>query len=214
MDFAAAGPNGEPASGLAVQNYIKGRIGFGCVSGDGSEYLFFADETAKNMYMEDPSDPSLQALILATIPLEPEYTVAINLISPAFCPVFLGDTGNSITYTFSTTTKSGDSFSEGVVATYSISRGSMTRTVTETYRPGATVSFNLDDYLLEGSNMINISIRGLESGITATKSVTYQVINLSLTSTFDVSTVYAISSSNQNMAVPYTLEGTDVKTME
>lgn len=69
MDFAAAGPNGEPASGLAVQEYIKGRMGVGYTVENGTVHLFFADEAARDKYMENPEDPERQKLILDRITL-------------------------------------------------------------------------------------------------------------------------------------------------
>jgi len=48
MDFAAAGPHGEPASGYAVQNYIKDKIGVGYYDADTARHLFFKDDVARD----------------------------------------------------------------------------------------------------------------------------------------------------------------------
>lgn len=214
-DFTHAGPNGEPASGLAVQNYIKSidtkKYGAGFTLEDGSAHLFFTDETDMNAYIADPTQTEL---IKDRIELEPMYNITATLISPTVMPVFLGSTGNYIRYTFETVNKNGQQVAESVVATYIITRGTSSRTVTEVYNSGTTVAFNADAYLLEGTNNVSITIKGQFTKVSTTIGVTFQVINLSLTDDFDISKVNDATQAGATIGIPYAAEGSGTKTME
>ena len=214
-DFTHAGPNGEPASGLAVQNYIKSidtkKYGAGFTLEDGSAHLFFTDETDMNAYIADPTQTEL---IKDRIELEPMYNITATLISPTVMPVFLGSTGNYIRYTFETVNKNGQQVAESVVATYTITRGTSSRTVTEVYNSGTTVAFNADAYLLEGTNNVSITIKGQFTKVSTTIGVTFQVINLSLTDDFDISKVNDATQAGTTIGIPYAVEGSGTKTME
>ena len=107
-DFTHAGPNGEPASGLSVQNYIKSidakKVGSGFTLEDGSAHLLFADAGDLEIWKADRTRTDL---IIDRIALEPAYSISIDLISPTYVPVFAGTIGNTIDYTFTTINKSG-----------------------------------------------------------------------------------------------------------
>ena len=211
MDFAAAGPNGEPASGLAVQNYIKKKIGVGYTVENGTEHLFFADEVARDAYI---ADPSREDLIIDRLPLESMYHMSYNLLSDIYNYLFVGGTGNVIRYTFETTNKSGGIIAEPVTVTYTIVRGGTKQVVTMRYGAGTEVAFNVDKYLLEGTNSITVAIRGQLSNVGVSFSVVYQVISLSLVDSVDISRVYRPNSGDTSLAVPYVVSGAGQKTME
>ena len=215
-DFTHAGPNGEPASGLAVQNYIKGidskKAGIGYTLPDGTAHLLFADTEDRDSYLNDPTQTQL---IVDTIPLEPLYNMTITVLSGLYVPVFLGSTGNYLRATFLTRNKFGETVNEDVTVQYVISRGTSRQTVTQIYNPGITAVFNVDQYLLEGANLISITATGNTTGATFTTVVTYQVINLTFTDNVNIATVYDINQTpNLSIAIPYAVSGTGQKIME
>lgn len=82
------------------------------------------------------------------------------------------------------------------------------------YRAGQAVSLNVDKYLAEGTNNIIISIVG-ETTLAATSvSVTYQVVNLSLSSDYNISNVYDLRSSSTSAEIPFSVSGYGTKVVE
>lgn len=214
-DFTAAGPNGEPASGLAVQNYIKSidskKVGIGYTLPDGSAHLLFADTEDRDAFIEDPSRTDL---IIDRFTLEPMYFMTYTLESPVYNYLFTGDTGNVIQYTFETTNKSGGIVAEPVNVVYTIIRGGTRQVINASYASGTEVEFNVDKYLLDGTNSVSVSITGQLSKIGVSFSVVYQVINLTLADTFDISRVYNPNGAVNSLEIPYAVSGQGQKTMQ
>ena len=215
MDFTNPVHDGRPASGLAVQNYIKeidsNKLAVGYTEEGGARHLFFCDEADRDAYIEDPTKTYL---IKDTIELEPMYYMNVSPISDLYNTVFLGDKGNFIEYTFETTNRGGHVVAEAVTATYTFSSAGTTRSVTQNYAPGTTVRFNVDNYIIEGTNNINIEIKGQLTKVSTSFSVVYQVVNLVLTDTMDISKVYRINDGDENVQIPYSVSGVGQKTME
>jgi len=215
MDFTDCGEQHLPASGKSVQNYIKSidasKYGVGYTLEDGSAYLFFADAEDRDSYIADPTKTEL---IKGRIELEPLYHMTVTRISPAFTPVFLGSTGNYLQFSFATLNKDNQEVSEAVTVTYTITRGSSTQVITENYRAGTTVSFNVDQYLLEGSNSISVNVKGQLTKVSTAFGVTYQVINLILSDNMDISRVYDMSDQAASAEIPYSVQGAGQKIME
>ena len=214
-DFSKAGPKGEPASGLSIQRYIKSidnsKFGAGMTTPDGGEHLFFVDAEDMQTYIDDPTR---EDLILDRVQLEVQYTMSATLLSESFAAVKLGSVGNYIEYTFETMNKNGQIVSEPVTVTYTISRGSTTKVITETYIAGTTARFGVDSHLLEGTNNISIRVKGNLTNVSTLFGVTYQVINLELSDNFNIATVNVIESQGQTIGIPYQVSGTGTKTME
>ena len=63
MDFTDPVGDGRPASGLAVQNYVKeidsNKFGCGFTTDGGTAHLFFADEEDRDAYIADPTQTEL-----------------------------------------------------------------------------------------------------------------------------------------------------------
>lgn len=142
-----------------------------------------------------------------------QYTAEINLITPNFNAVLEGSTGNYIEFTFDTLNENGNTLGEGVTCTYIIVRGSTKKTITERYRYKSQVKFNVDKYLKEGSNDITIGIVGNISGASASLGLTFQVVNISMSTTYDVSKVYDVRTDSK-IEIPYSVSGTGTKTVE
>ena len=207
--------NGLPFSGRAVQKFIKDTLGtkMGYFHYDTAtnRYLVFANEESKDKYLENPQ---LTELVLGAFDAPFNYSAEVNLISEPYVAVPLGTTGNYIEFTFDTKNKNGASVGEDVVCTYTIMQGNAKKVVTQKYRSGTSVKFNVDGYLKEGANRITIGIVGQTTLAATTVGVTYQVVNLTLTDDTDITAVYDLSDGSKTLAVPFTMSGYGTKIVE
>jgi hypothetical protein len=215
QDWGYDSSTGLPYSGRAVQKFIKEqfgtKMGYFFYDTSGNRYLVFASEESKDEYLANPTKTEL---ILGSFDAPFNYEAEINLLSDSYVAVPLGTTGNVIEFTFKTKNKNGDEIPEDVVCTYTIVRGSMKKKVSQRYRSGQHVRFNVDKYLSEGANRITIGIVGQTTFAATTTGVTYQVANLTLTDNLDIAKLYNLTEGEQVMEIPFTLSGTGAKTME
>ena len=205
-----------PVRGNRVQEFIKktleNKMGVFHYDETNNRYLVFADNESRDAYLEDPSQVNL---ILGTFDAPFNYSAELTLTTPNYVAILLGSKNNYIDFTFDTKNKQGQSVGEDVICTYTFIRGSVKKEVIQKYRPGTSVHFNIDDYLMEGTNTIIIGIVGQNTLAATTVSVTYQVINLQLSDSFDISSVYNLLDNPETIiSVPYTVSGVGVKTME
>ena len=215
QDWGLDTSNGLPFSGRAVQKFIKetlnSKMGYFYYDLSSNRYLVFTDEDAKNKYLEDPTQTNL---ILGTFDAPFNYEASINMITPSYNAIFLGSTGNYLDYTFDIVNKQGASTGENVVVTYTFIRNGAKQTVTEVRRYGESVHFNIDEYLLEGTNTIIIGITGQNTYAATTTSVTYQVVNLSFSDNIDISKSYDLTNGSKTMEVFFSISGYGTKTVE
>ena len=204
-----------PVSGNRVQEFIKGTLdkkgGIFYYDSTNNRYLVFSDEYTRDEYLEDPQKVEL---ILGTFEAPFNYSAEINLISESYVAILVGAENNYIDFTFDVKNKQGNSTGEDVVCTYTFIRNSTKKTVTQKYKYGTSVHFNIDAYLETGTNNIIIGIVGQNSLAATTVAVTYQVIDLQLTDTTDISKVYNLTSGDGMLEIPYTISGVGAKTME
>lgn len=205
--------------GTRVEEYIKkclaaldrGKAGYFHYDTANNRYMVFADADAMEAYMADPAGQ--QELLLAVFDAPFNYTAEINLISGSFVPLLSGSTGNYLEFTFDTRNKSGQSVGEDVVCTFTFVRGSVKKRVVQKYRRGTTVRFNIDKYIETGTNNITVGIVGQSTLAATTVGVTYQVVDLRLTDSFDIAEVHDLSLSTR-IEVPYSISGYGAKVME
>ena len=207
---------GLPYSGAAVQKFIKDRLnskaGFFHYDASGSRYLVFADEAARDTWL---LNPSMTELVLGSFDAPSNYELILSLETDTFVPVLLGSTGHTVDFTFSTRTKAGEPVAEGVTAVWTFTRGSRRETVNAAYRAGQRVSMSVDDYLSEGTNTVSVTLKGDTTMATAAATVTFQVVDLQLSSGYDISTVYdLLSDSNAVAEVPFSVSGYGTKVVE
>ena len=204
---------GEPVSGEKVQKFIKDTLQekAGCFYHDTvqNNYLIFADEEDRDTYLEDPEHH--EDLLKFTIELDPMYYMRIYSTTPQYNPVFFGDKGNYVRYTFETETKEGGTFGESVSATYTIQCGSSVVTVNESYSLGTSVAFNVDKYLLEGTNNVTVVIKGETTGVSTIWQWVFEVVSLSISDAFDLTNVY---HNGDNMTIGYRVTGNLSKRVE
>lgn len=115
----------------------------------------------------------------------PREIVLNNLVDVKY--IRLGDTGTTIDFSFYTQESNGDISREAVSVYYTFQNDSNSQTVSSIYAPSTNVSFNVDRYLREGTNTITIFIKGRSTGAMRTVVINYNVIELSLETSFDVS---------------------------
>lgn len=206
---------GLPVSGEMVQRFIKEtfsqRAGVFYYDNTNNRYLVFADAEARDEYLLDPTQTEL---VLGTFDAPYNYSAEINLTSAAYNAVAYGSTGNYIDFTFDVKNKQGVSTGENVTVTYTFIRNAIRKTFTETRKFGDTVHFNIDKYLGEGTNTIMVGIIGQTSLAATTAAITYQVVNLTIEDSLDISKSYNLTSGSQLLEVPFTVSGFGTKVVE
>lgn len=205
-----------PVKGNRVQEFIKNtfdkKAGTFYYDNTNNRYLVFADEDTKNEYLEDTSKIDL---ILGTFDAPFNYSAEINLLTPNYVAILNGSSGNYIDFTFDTKNKQGQSVGEDVICTYTFIKNSVKKTVVQKYKYNTSIHFNIDSYLEAGTNIITIGIVGQNTLAATTISVTYQVVDLKIIDNMDIATEYnLINNPEATVAIPYTVSGTGVKTME
>ena len=214
-DWGLDARNGFPYSGESVQRFIKeslnGKAGIFYYDTANNRYLVFANEEARDEYL---SDPTKTDLIIGTFDAPFNYSAEIHLGTPLYNAVFLGSVGNYIDFTFDVKNKQGASTGENVTVTYTFVRNSIKQVVRENRRFGESVHFNVDKYLGEGTNVVTVGIIGQSSLAATTVSVTYQVVNLTISDEMNISTVYDLSEGSKTLAVPFSVSGYGTKTVE
>lgn len=206
---------GLPVSGRRVQEFIKGELGrrAGVFHYDtaNNRYLVFADGESRDRYLEDPD---LKDLLLGAFDAPFNYSAKIELLTPMYNAVQAGSKGNRVEFSFDTQNKQGQSMGENVLCTYTIRRGTYKQTVTEQYAPGKVVSFPLDDYLNEGTNHVTVAIQGVNTLAATSLTLTYRVVNLSISCETDVARVYDLSGGAQTLEAVVNVSGYGTKVVE
>ena len=206
---------GLPVSGNQVQAFIKssldGKAGLFYYDTTKNRYIVFADEQAKDEYLENPTKTDL---IIGTFDAPFNYTAEINLVTPTYNAVYLGATGNYLDFTFDVKNKQGASTGENVVITYTFLRNATKQVVSQVARHGEVIHFNIDKYLGEGVNTVIIGVTGQTTLAATTVSVTYNVVNLQLTDETDISIAYDLSEGAKIMEIPFTVKGSGTKVVE
>lgn len=216
QDWGKDESNNLPYSGAAVQKFIKDtfrqKLGFLYYDTTSNRYLAFADEASKDEYLANPTQTEL---ILGAFDAPFNYEASISLLSDSYVPVLLGSKGNYVSFDFDIKNKSGASVGESVNATWTFIRGNSKQTLKAKYRYGQTVSLNVDKYLSEGTNNIIITIVG-ETTLAATSvSVTYQVVNLQLSSDYNIARSYNLQAEPNAVAeIPFSVSGYGTKVVE
>ena len=207
---------GLPVAGGRIQEYLKeqldGKAGIFHYDTSNNRYLVFADADTRDEYL---ADPTKTGLLLGTFDAPFNYSAEITLSSPAYKAILSGTKNNYIDFTFDTKNKSGQSVGEDVVATYTFIRNGVKKTVTERYRYGTAVHFNIDNLIDTGANNITVGIVGQTTLAATTIGITYQVIDLQLSSSYNVSNHYnLVENPASTAAIHYRISGYGTKVME
>ena len=207
--------NNLPVRGSRVEEFLKGslnsKIGVLFYDTTNNRYLAFADEEERDKYIADPTQTDL---ILGNFDAPFNYTAEIHLTTPAYNAIFVGDTGNYIDFTFDIKNKQGASTGESVIVKYTFMRGATKQEVSEMRPFGSSVHFNIDKYIAEGTNTIIVAVTGQNTLASTTVAITYEVVNLQLTDTLDISKVYNLTNGTATLDVPYAISGYGTKILE
>ena len=214
-DWGLDESNGFPFSGQSVQKYIKkaldSKAGVFYYDTYNNRYLVFSDEENRDKYLADPTQT---ALLIGTFDAPFNYTAEIHLTTPSYNAIFVGDKGNYIDFTFDIKNKQGASTGESVIVKYTFTRGATKQEVSEIRAFGSSVHFNIDRYIAEGTNTIIVSIIGQTTLAATTVAITYEVVNLQLTDSLDISKVYNLTEGAASLNIPYSISGYGTKIVE
>lgn len=203
----------EELTGQQVQEFIKkaleGKFGVLYYDSSNNRYIVFADEENRDKYLADTTQTTL---ILGTFDAPFNYSASIALLSPSYAAIPKGKEGNYIQFSFDIVNKQGQSVGEDVIVTYTLTRGAVKTVVTEQYRRGTTVNFNVDKYLDEGTNNITIGVVGKTTLAATTVGVTFLVVDLALSDEIDISKVY--TAQDDIAQVSFSLSGYGRKIVE
>jgi hypothetical protein len=212
-DWGRDASNDLPYSGEAVQEFIKRtfkqKFGYFHYDESQNKYLVFADENSKKLY-DDSGDPGL---ILGTFDAPAAYTIEVDLQSGVYNSVLSKSTGNLLRFKFVTKKQTAD-VPEAYKCLITFVNGGVKKSVPMYYQPEEGmkgVTLNIDNYLLDGTNTITISLKGETSSASTTVTAIYNVINLNLKDNLDISKVY---NPGDNLAIPVTVSGSGTKILE
>ena len=202
--------------GTRVEEFLKkaldSKAGVFHYDNTNNRYIVFADEESQDAYFDDPTRTDL---IIGTFDAPFNYSAQLTLSSPTYVAILAGAKNNYIEFTFDIMNKQGQSVGEDVVCTYTFIRGSNKKVVTEKYRYGQAVRFKVDDYITTGANTVTVGIVGQNTLAATTVGITYQVVDLQLSDTYDVSQSYnVVTNPNAAAAIPYSVSGYGTKVME
>lgn len=208
----------EGYAGSRVEEYIKGQLdlkaGVFYTDSANNKVLVFADETNRDLYLEDPQAHA--GFLIAALDIPSEYRAIITLVdTPSVNYIAYGAVGNYIRAVFDTVNSADESVGENVNVTVTIRSGSSTRRIARPHTYGTQFVFSVDGYLSEGTNNITIGIVGENTLAATTVGVTYHAITLRLSDSLDISRVYTGEATGSNiLSVPFSLAGSGVKHLE
>lgn len=184
---------------------------------ENSVYRFFRDAEKRDAWIAatvaNEMTPEIAAYEFTESFTAPApYTININSLKDNQY-ILWGTTGNTVEFSFQTVDGNSNmgEVNESVDVYYTFKTPQGTSTTSNIYNSGAPVRMVVDDYLALGTNVITILIRGRSTGAIKTVVVTYYVIELSISSTFDISKSIP---ENSNFSVTYTVRGQSDKTVE
>ena len=212
----------DAAAGSAVQNYIQESLNgkWGCVyDNNAGKYYIFADEESRDIYLQHEADetltPEIEALKLAEMNSFSNYTIKITLDSEQTKPVnaiLIGQTGNKVVFVANTYDNDGNELDEAITVNYTITRPDGSKSfVTHFVATKQVEEAVVDNYLVEGQNTVAINIVGSQSNAIANATVVFQVINLNVEDSYDISKVHDVSGGkNQSLSVTFSVSGSSV----
>lgn len=162
----------------------------------GGVYRFFPDEEKRDAWIEKYLDdelinyPEIEAyeIFKGGIVAPAPNTINITILNDNL-PILNGSTGNTLNFTFDTVDGNGQPVYETVDVFYTFRSSAGTKNASTVYSAGTEVHFNIDKYISLGKNSITITVKGKSTGASKTVVATYNVVELTLTSTFSIANV-------------------------
>jgi len=165
-------------------------------------YRGFASEERKELWISDNNAYAKYELFNFVAPAP----FSIN-VSGLRDNVFLlqGQKDNEISYTFQTVDGNGKQINESVTASYTFENEGNTTTISRIYSAGTEAKLKIDNYIKSGENHITINLKGRTTSATEVIVLTYTVIDLNLSSNFNVNEVF---SPSKDIDITYSVSGT------
>ena len=206
-----------PLSGGVVQQYIQDNFDskagyFYSDASAGKCYVFASREDWENWH--EAGDDENSDLIIGTFGITANFTMTIDIAqSESSKSAASGSTGNTITFTWNVKDLRDSSITTEDANCYlTFTNGTVTKSISfRVSGSNHTITQNVDEYLLDGENRIDIMVTGLNSKVSSSRQITYNIIALGLTSSYDISKVWTIDDT---LTIPYTLTGSDLSVTE
>ena len=206
-----------PLAGSVVEKYIKDnfkhKAGYFYSDGTQGKCFVFANEDAYNRWAA--SGGKDESEILGSFGITENYRANINVDGfSSNKSAASGSKGNTIDFNWSIVDTRGAGSDTGEDATCNLVFTNGT-TVRKTSFPVSadrkTVSYNVDNYLLDGTNRIQVTITGTTHKVSAMLTITYTIVNLSLLDNFNIGQKFTFDDT---INILYTLKGVGTTTTE
>ena len=206
-----------PLAGSVVEKYIKDnfdhKAGYFYSDGTQGKCFVFANEDAYNRWVA--SEGKDESEILGSFGITENYRANINVEGfSSNKSAASGSKGNTIGFNWNIVDTRGAGSDTGEDATCNLVFTNGT-TVKKTSFPVSadrkTVNYNVDNYLLDGTNRIQVTITGTTHKVSAMLTITYTIVNLSLSDDFNIGQRFTYDDT---VNVLYTLKGVGTTTTE
>ena len=206
---------GLPVAGEVVQKFIKdsldskaGYIGFEKIT---NKYVLCRDKELFDAYAKTVEDGAAdRSMIIGDFTAPFEYDMIVDLDEPenAYKVSLVGENNNVIKFSFHTEDSKGNVIKEAVMVTYTFKKGATVQTVMKQYTPETTtVTFDANEYLLEGINNVTMTVVGQTTTAASTKTITFRIVKLSLEDNLDISQAYNIADAPAYLSIPFKITG-------
>lgn len=207
-----ASTGGNPVSGERVQEFIKNileeKVGEVYHDQVNTRYLCFSDAENRDLYLQDREANA--ALLIAAFDAPANYSAEVEILSAQSVSFLKGEINKTLEFMFDIKNKQGMTTGDSALVTYTITNGGSKQVVKQVAQSMQRIVFLLDNYLLDGQNIVTLSITGRTTLATIMASATYTKIDLSLTSSFD----FSIPASVNELSIPITVSGLGQKYIE
>lgn len=158
--------------------------------------------------------PEIAALEFSgnTIPGSEQYQLAVTVKTDTFLAAY-GTKNCIFRFFFSTVDRINDVPTEesvDVYFTFESTKGKKTVSKRFQYKKEDT-EFNITDWLEAGENIVTITVTGTTSGLTRTERATFTLVDIKLTSSFNIAIP---RQQGQSFGIPFTLAAPGEKTIE
>lgn len=213
--------NNLPVRGSRIEEFIKAEFDtkFGYSRIVSGEEQYFANEESAALYDTDPNTYSYLLLNSILLPTGgggsgADYTALINLSTPQYNAIKLGSYGNVLNFSVDIKNSQGQSTGELIDVIINISHNASVQTQRQSVVAGRHISLELDDYLKEGTNTVNIRIIGKTSGSSTMVAVIYEVVNLGIEDYYEAANFIDMREGEATIQVPYSIYGYGTKKLE
>lgn len=184
---------------------------------DKCKRIFMNDEDAQRWFTARDNKEmteEIAALEFAggTIPGTEQYQLTCTVLNDNAFKRY-GGTGHTLQFRFSTSDRINETpLNEAVEIFFSFKSSVGTKQMSKIFQySSGTTEYDITDWLESGENTITMVVRGRSTGLTRTVVATYTLVDISLSSTFDISIP---QREGFDISIPYTVSGEGTKSIE